>query len=186
MYCIHKALSLPLSPSLPLSLHLIPDLILLNLPHIIPPSLFHTFPTWAFDSHTVRRGGWNRRQLESNCLPTPQGKLSFKEKNDCPNFPVIWFPVFFFSFVFYSAVQLDSCGSQDSGHSEHQDWSLCRHEQRGLPLHFGTVSTHCNPSQPTLLHHYLLHFMSSFTLYTIQEVCNITVHLRDVAQDLAR
>lgn len=40
-----------------------------------------------------------------------------------------------------SAVQLDSCGTQDSGHPEHQDGALRRHEQRGLPLHIGTVRT---------------------------------------------
>ncbi len=34
-----------------------------------------------------------------------------------------------------SAVQLDSSGSEDSGHAEHQDRTLHRHEQWGLPLH---------------------------------------------------
>lgn len=48
----------------------------------------------------------------------------------------------FCCFFFNSAVQLDSCGAQDSGHPEHQDRALCCHEQRGLPLHFGMVSTH--------------------------------------------
>lgn len=63
------------------------------------------------------------------------------------------------SFFFCSAVQLDSCGTQDSGHPEHQDGALRRHEQRGLPLHLGTVSVHfaerlCCFSHPLAQCHY--------------------------------
>lgn len=54
--------------------------------------------------------------------------------------PLCFFFPPFLSF-FSSAVQLDSCGSQDSCHPEHQDGTLRCHEQRGLPLHFGMVIT---------------------------------------------
>lgn len=60
---------------------------------------------------------------------------------------------------FCSAVQLDSCGTQNSGHPEHQDGALRRHEQRGLPLHLGMVSVHvaqrlCCFSHPLAKCHY--------------------------------
>lgn len=35
----------------------------------------------------------------------------------------------------HSTVQLDSCGSADSGNSGSEDWLLPGHEQRGIPLH---------------------------------------------------
>ncbi len=35
----------------------------------------------------------------------------------------------------HSTVQLDSCGSADSGNSGSKDWLLPGHEQRGIPLH---------------------------------------------------
>lgn len=70
---------------------------------------------------------------------------AFKRKNDRSNAAS---PL---SVLFCSAVQLDSCGAQDSGHPEHQDRALRCHEQRGLPLHFGTVST-CGTVMPKSLH----------------------------------
>lgn len=61
---------------------------------------------------------WETVSHEEECLLTPLISLSF------------------------STVQLDSCGSADSGHPEHQDRTLRRHEQWGLPLHFGTLNTY--------------------------------------------
>ena len=122
------------------------------------------FPCWTdilYDGEDEIRGSWKAIVF----LCHEEALWTFKRKKDRSNATV---PCLL---LFYSAVQLDSCGAQDSGHPEHQDRALCRHEQRGLPLHFGTVST-CNEVMPQWWWDYMTYY-----IYFVKLSCLETLFL---------
>lgn len=160
------ALSISLCPAGKFSLPSLPGLsdlrctcnqtlFLLNHSHQIPPSFTFPFFTHFLFPPLTDILYYREDEIGDSCkaivfLCYEEALWAFKTKNDCSNTT----PPFLFFFFFCSAVQLDSCGAQNSGHPEHQDRAVHCHEQRGLPLHFGMVCTYST----------VIPFTSNFTL----------------------